>query len=76
MLLPALSTYDPRLTAEGSLDPLGFVSTSDRLADAIWPDVTIRMRRARFLTGIAVMSVVIARVSSGPKTRRASFGRR
>lgn len=58
MLLPALSQLDPRLKAEGSLDPLGFVPVSDRLADAIWPDLTIRMRRVRALTTIAVMSVV------------------
>jgi len=34
------------------------VPTVDRLADAIWPDYTIRMQRLRFLTAIAVMSMV------------------
>jgi hypothetical protein len=57
-LLPLLSAHDPKLASEGSLDPLGLAIVSERLADEIWPDVAIRMRRSRFLTGIAVLAVV------------------
>lgn len=51
---PVLSAYDPLTSAEGSIDPLGLASTYERLADAILPGITVRMRRPRFLTAIAV----------------------
>ncbi|MFT3906762.1 MAG: hypothetical protein QM718_10700 [Steroidobacteraceae bacterium] len=51
---PVLSAYDPLTSAEGSIDPLGLASTYERLADAVLPGITVRMRRPRFLTAIAV----------------------
>jgi len=51
---PLLSLYDPPAEAEGSLDPLGLASTYDTLADLVFPDFTVRMRRPRMVTAIAV----------------------
>ena len=61
VVLPSLSAYDSKEESEGYLDPLGLASTADRLADAVWPDFTNRMHRARFLTSIAAMAVVCER---------------
>jgi hypothetical protein len=55
---PVLSAYDPLTSAEGSIDPLGLASTYERLANAILPGITVRMRRPRFLTAIAVGAYV------------------
>jgi len=55
---PVLSAYDPLTSAEGSIDPLGLASAYERLADAILPGITVRMRRPRFLTAIAVGAYV------------------
>jgi hypothetical protein len=55
---PVLSAYDPLTSAEGSIDPLGLAGTYERLADAILPGITVRMRRPRFLTAIAVGAYV------------------
>lgn len=58
MLTPLLSLFDPLTEAEGSLDPLGLASVADQLADSILPGLTARMWHPRFLTAIAVASVV------------------
>jgi len=57
--LPHLSTHDPELFGEGTLDPLGLASLSNRLAEEIVPWVTARMYRIRFITAIAVASRVV-----------------
>jgi hypothetical protein len=51
---PIASAYDPLVSSEGSIDPLGLAGTYDRLADRLLPGVTVRMGRPRFLTAIAV----------------------
>lgn len=51
---PVLSEFDPLLEAEGSIDPLGLQAIYERLADRVLPAVTVRMRRPRFLTAMAV----------------------
>ncbi len=56
--LPFLTLSDPVVTGEGALDPLGLASIGDRLADQILPGMRARMSRPRFLTAIAVSSVV------------------
>jgi hypothetical protein len=56
--LPFLSLPDPATTGEGVLDPLGLAAVADRLADQILPGLRARMSRPRFLTSIAVASVV------------------
>lgn len=56
--LPYLSEPDPELAGEGSIDPLGTALLADRLADQIAPGITARMFRLRFVTAIAVASVV------------------
>ena len=61
---PVLSAYDPLTSAEGSIDPLGLASTYERLADAILPGITVRMRRPRFLTAIAVGAYVCSDLPS------------
>ncbi len=56
--VPFLTAFHPKVDGEGQLDPLGLVPTSDRLANAILPDITARMRRPRFLTAMVVGCVV------------------
>lgn len=56
--LPELSAYDPPMSGEGSLDPTGLAALSDRLADLLVPGIRARMRRVRFVTAMAVGSLV------------------
>lgn len=56
--LPRLSKYDPGVTGEGGLDPLGFASLADRIADKLAPGVRARMSNPRFVTLSAVGAVV------------------
>lgn len=58
LTLPELSVYDPPASGEGSLDPMGLAALSDRLADRLVPGVRARMSRVRFVTAIAVGSLV------------------
>ena len=58
MDLPFLSEYDPPGSSEGSLDPLGLYMLADQLAVELVPAVRERMQRIRFLTAIAVGSMV------------------
>ena len=55
---PSLSAYDPPVEGEGSLDPMGLAAISDRLAEQLVPGVRSRMRRIRFVTAMAVGSMV------------------
>lgn len=55
---PLLSLYDPAERTEGSIDPLGMMGTYERLAERIYPWITVRMARPRFLTAIAVAAHV------------------
>lgn len=56
--LPFLTLSDPQVAGEGSLDPLGLSPISERLAERILPGLRARMSRPRFLTAMAVASVV------------------
>lgn len=55
---PFLTTYDPVGSSEGSLDPLGLYRIADQLAIQLVPVVRERMQRIRFLTAIALGSLV------------------
>ena len=57
-VFPFLTTYDPVGTSEGSLDPLGIYRIADQLAIQLVPVVRERMQRIRFLTAIALGSLV------------------
>jgi hypothetical protein len=59
VLIPFRSEFDPEIQGEGSIDPLGLAALADRLADWIFPGMTARMWRPRFLTAMAVASVVV-----------------
>jgi hypothetical protein len=52
-MLVSSSLYDTILSDEGTIDPLGFTTIADRLADKLAPGVRERMRHPRFLTAIA-----------------------
>lgn len=54
MLMPLLSAPDPRVSAEGSIDPLGMYAIADALAVRLIPGVRERQLHPRFLTSIAV----------------------
>jgi len=54
MLMPLLSEADPRVSAEGSIDPLGIYAIADSLAVRMVPGVRERQKHPRFLTSIAV----------------------
>lgn len=56
--LPRLSEFDPPVAGEGSLDPMGLAAISDRLADRLVPGVRARMQKIRFITTMAVGSLV------------------
>jgi hypothetical protein len=58
LTLPALSQFDPPVSGEGSLDPMGLGALSDSLADRLVPAVRNRMLRIRFVTAMAVGAVV------------------
>ena len=59
MLIPFRSEFDPEVQGEGSIDPLGLAALADRLADWIFPGMTARMWRPRFLTAMAAASVIV-----------------
>jgi hypothetical protein len=55
---PVLSVFDPEVSAEGGVDPFSLQATYERLAERIFPFITVRMSRPRFLTAMAVGAVV------------------
>ena len=57
-LLPFLSSYDPLGTSEGTLDPLGTYQLANQLAVELVPAIRERMQRVRFLTAMAVGTLV------------------
>lgn len=54
MFTPMLSEADPKVSAEGSIDPLGMYAIADSLAVRLIPGVRERQTHPRFLTSIAV----------------------
>ena len=64
---PFLTAYDPPGTSEGSLDPLGLYQIADQLAMQLVPAVRERMLRIRFLTAMAVGSLVIEDLEGDPR---------
>ena len=52
--LPQMTAWDPGVSGEGSLDPMGLAAISDRLADRLVPGVRARMQSIRFVTAMAV----------------------
>lgn len=66
-ILPFLSAYDPPGTSEGTLDPLGLYQIADQLATRLVPAVRERMQRVRFLTAIAIGSLVTEGIESDPQ---------
>lgn len=51
---PAITPYDPAEDPPSSRDPLGLVSLAEGLADVLFPGMTARMWRPRFLTFAAL----------------------
>lgn len=58
LVLPVLSAADPLEEAEGSIDPFSTQAGYERLAERILPFLTVRMKRARFLTSMCVSAHV------------------
>lgn len=58
LAIPELSAFDPPVSGEGSLDPMGLAALSDRLAERLVPGLRARMQRIRFVTAMAVATVV------------------
>lgn len=69
---PFLTSYDPPGTSEGTLDPLGLYQIADHLAIQLVPAVRERMQRIRFLTAMAVGSMVTEGLEDDPEQRDAS----
>lgn len=65
---PILSSWDPTESGEGSIDPLSLQPTYERLAERLYPFITVRMQRPRFLTVIAAL----ARTCEGLEEARCS----
>jgi hypothetical protein len=57
-MLPFLTAYDPPGSSEGTLDPVGLYQVADQLATQLVPAVRERMLRVRFLTAMAVGSLL------------------
>src|SRR2546430_2637503 len=57
---PTCSVFDPLIQSDASIDPLGLARFYERLADRILPGITVRMRRPRFLTALAVGASICA----------------
>ena len=53
-LFPLLSEYDPAISSEGGLDPLGLYPIADALAEFLVPAVRERQKHPRFLTAMAL----------------------
>jgi hypothetical protein len=58
LLTPFRTLADPEIQGEGSIDALGLAPLADRLAEWMLPGLTARMWRPRFVTAIAVSSVL------------------
>jgi hypothetical protein len=69
---PFLTAYDPPGTNEGTLDPLGLYQIADQLAVQLVPAVRERMQRIRFLTAMAVGTLVTEGIEDDPGLRDAS----
>src|SRR3990172_12067241 len=69
---PFLTSYDPPVTSEGTLDPLGLYQIADQLAMQLVPAVRERMQRIRFLTAMAVGTLVTEGMEDDPRQRDAS----
>jgi hypothetical protein len=69
---PFLTSYDPPGTSEGTLDPLGLYQIAEQLAVQLVPAVRERMQRIRFLTAMAVGSLVTEGLQDDPEVRDAS----
>jgi hypothetical protein len=62
---PLLSEYDPGVSAEGSLDPLGLYGIADNLAVRMIPGVRERQQHPRFLTVMCVSLTVCSEFEEG-----------
>lgn len=58
--LPLLSEYDPAVSVEGSIDPLGLYGIADSLAVRMIPGVRERQKHPRFLTVLCVSLALCA----------------
>lgn len=58
MIFPYLSSYQTLENSLGSLDPIGMYSIADRLAMRLAPDLRERMKHPRYLTAMAVGSII------------------
>lgn len=63
LALPQLTAYDPPESGEGTLDPMGLGTISERLASDLVPDFRARMTTFPFLTTIAVSTVACSDLS-------------
>jgi len=68
--LPRATPLDPAEDPPGSTDPLGTLAPAERIAEVLFPGMTARMWRPRFLTYAAVAALVSDRVvrSAGKDT--------
>jgi len=69
---PFLTAYDPPGSSEGTLDPLGLYQIADQLAVHLVPAVRERMQRIRFLTAMAVGSMITEDLEDDLRHRDAS----
>lgn len=68
--IPFVTLPDPKVEAEGSIDPLGVANAADRLAEMMLPGITARMFRPRYLTATAVSTLVNEGLERSPKGLR------
>lgn len=68
---PFLTVADPPASSEGTLDPLGLYQVADQLATELVPAVRERMTRIRFLSTIAVGTILVEGLEEDPAHRDA-----
>jgi hypothetical protein len=69
-----MSTYDPAASDEGRLDPLGFATFADRIADTYAAPVRARMRRVRFASAMCLGTLVTPQVEGIEPAERGDTG--
>ena len=74
--MPLVSSWDPRATASGSIDPLGALRPFNAIAMALLPGVTTITSRVRYLSWICAGLRLLDELTDGPSGGRAGRARR
>lgn len=74
--LPVISSWDPRATSSGSIDPLGALRAYNAIAGFLLPGVTTITTRVRYLSWLCAGLRLLDEVADAPSGGRAGRSRR